>query len=262
MEEYAGSDSYKSGTINIQKRFKTGNSLSVQYTRSSTKDKLNYLNPADGKLEDRVSPNDRPNRVSVGTSLRLPFGKGHKWGADWKGAKEAVLGGWQLSGTYQYQTGFPLAWGTSLYYNGDPSTLKSTIGEKCAGGSGISGLDCPAWDISGFYINDAQNQTNGVFDIAKARADQRIQLGNNVRYFPSTIKNMRAHDLHLLDVGLYKNFSLPRDMKLQIRFEAINALNYTVLFTPDLNPRNATFGIISTDRNSPRDIQIGARLTF
>ena len=262
VEEYVGSDTYKAGTLSIQKRFKSGNSLSVQYTRSSTRDKLNYLNPADGKLEDRVSPNDRPNRISVGTSLRLPFGKNQKWGSDWKGAKEAFLGGWQLSGTYQYQTGFPLVFNTSLYYNGDPSALKSTIGEKCASGNGISGLDCPAWDTTGFYINDAATQTNGAADPTKQRADQRIQLGNNVRYFPSTMKDMRAHDLHLMDIGLYKNFSLPRDMKLQVRIEAINALNYTVLFTPDLNPRNATFGYITTDRNSPRDIQIGARLTF
>lgn len=262
IEQNAGSDSYNAGTIAVQKRFNSGNSLSLQYTRSSLHDKLNYLNPADGKLEDRVSPNDRPNRVSVGTSLRLPFGKGQRWGSDWKGAKDAILGGWQVSGTYQYQTGFPLAFGNSLYYSGDPSGLKSNIGGKCANGNGISGLDCPAWDVSGFYINDAATQTNGVADPAKQRADQRIQLGNNVRYFPSTIKNLRAHDLHLMDIGLYKNFSLPRDMKLQIRFEAINALNYTVLFTPDLNPRNATFGYITTDRNSPRDIQVGARLTF
>lgn len=262
IEQNVGSDRYRHGTVNIEKRFKGGNSLTVQYTRSSTRDKLNFLNPADGKLEDRVSPNDRPNRLSVGTSLRLPFGKSEKWGGDWKGVKQAALGGWQLSGTYQYQTGFPLTFGTSLYYGGDPSRLKSNIGAKCPGGSGISGLDCPAWDIAGFYINDAQNQTNGAFDPVKARADQRIQLGNNVRYFPTTMKDMRAHDLHLLDVGLYKNFSLPRAMKLQVRFEAINALNYTVLFTPDLNPRNATFGFITTDRNSPRDIQVGAKLTF
>jgi hypothetical protein len=262
IEENAGSDSYKSGTLAIQKRFNSGNSLSVQYTRSSTRDKLNYLNPADGILEDRVSPNDRPNRLSIGTSLRLPFGKGQKWGDGWRGAKDAILGGWQLSATYQYQTGFPLTWGNSIYYTGDPSRLKSTIGEKCASGRGISGLDCPGWDTSGFYINDALTQTDGAADPAKQRADQRIQLGNNVRYFPSTVKNMRAHDLHLMDVGLYKNFSLPRDMKLQVRFEAINALNYTVLWSPQQDPRNANFGLVSTDRNSPRDIQIGARLTF
>jgi hypothetical protein len=217
VEEYNSSDSYHGATIAMQKRFNNGNSFTAQYTRSSLRDTQNYLNPADGKLEDRVSPNDRPNRVSVGTSLRLPFGKGHKWGGDWKGVTEALLGGWQISGTYQYQTGFPLAWGTSLYYNGDPKALKSNIGGKCPSGTGISGLDCPAWDVSNFYINDAANQTNGAFDPVKARADQRIQLGNNVRYFPSTLPDVRAHDLHLMDIGLYKNFSLKGDVRLLTR---------------------------------------------
>ena len=39
-------------------------------------------------------------------------------------------------------------------------------------------------------------------------------------------------------------------MKLQFRLEAINALNYTVLWNPDTNPRNATFGFINQDRNN------------
>ncbi|MEO8359182.1 MAG: TonB-dependent receptor [Vicinamibacteria bacterium] len=261
IEQYDGSDTYKAGTLNIAKRFNNGNSLSVQYTRSSTRDKLNYLNPSNGELEDRVSPNDRPNRISVGTSLRLPFGKGEKFGGDWKGAKQAILGGWQLSGTYQYQTGFPISFG-NLYYGGDPTALKSNIGGKCASGGGIAGLDCPAWDLSGFYFHDAAVQTNGADDPVKQRADPRIQLGNNVRYFPTTTKDLRNHDLHLMDLGLYKNFSLARSMKLQIRLEAINALNYTVLFTPGADPRNANFGFTTTDRNTPRDFQIGARLTF
>ena len=77
----------------------------------------------------------------------------------------------------------------------------------------------PAWDISCFYFHDAAVQTNGVDDPVKQRADQRIQLGNNVRYFPSTLPHVRTDDLHLLDVGLSKNFSLPRDMTLQFRIE-------------------------------------------
>ncbi len=47
------------------------------------RDKLNYLNPADNILEDRVSPNDRPNRFSIGASLQLPFGRDGIWGKDW-----------------------------------------------------------------------------------------------------------------------------------------------------------------------------------
>jgi hypothetical protein len=87
-------------------------------------------------------------------------------------------------------------------------------------------------------------------------------MGNNLRRFPSTLPHVRTHDLHLLDLGLYKTFSLPRAMELQLRIEAINALNYTVLWNPNLDPRNANFGLINQDRNNPRDIQIGARLTF
>ena len=53
-----------------------------------------------------------------------------------------------------------------------------------------------------------------------------------------------------------------RAVDLQVRVEVINALNYTVLWNPDVNPRNATFGIINQDRNNPRDVQLAAKLTF
>jgi Carboxypeptidase regulatory-like domain len=262
LEEYHGSDRYDAATLQIEKRFRSGNSLTAQYTHSSLHDKLNFLNPQDGVLEDRVSPNDRPNRFSLGTSLRLPFGRQERFGKDWNTAIDAVLGGWQLSGTYQYQDGFPLSWASSYYDAscGNPASLVSRIGEKVSGG--VAGLDVPAWDVSCFYFHDAPVQVNGVDSPALQRADQRIQLGNNVRYFPSTLPKVRTDNLHLLDIGLYKNFRLPHNTRLQFRLEAINALNYTVLWNPDTNPRNATFGFINQDRNNPRDFQIGARFTF
>jgi hypothetical protein len=66
IEEYTGTDRYWGATGQVQKNFRGGSSLTAQYTRSSTHDKLNYLNPADPVLEDRISPNDRPNRFSTG----------------------------------------------------------------------------------------------------------------------------------------------------------------------------------------------------
>jgi hypothetical protein len=255
IEEYVGSDRYNAVTIQVEKRFRSGNSFTTQYTRSSLRDKLNYLNPADQQLEDRVSPNDRPNRFSIGASYRLPFGRDQRWGTEWNGLTDAFLGGWQVSGTYQYQTGFPLTFG-NLYYdaNRNPLDLVSNIGEKVAGG--VAGIDVPAWDISGFYFSDAQAAAVG------PRNDQRIQLSNNVRYFPSTLPHVRTDNLHLMDLGFYKNFSLSAKMRLQVRVEAINALNYTVLWNPGVDPRNAQFGFINQDRNNPRDIQLGLRFTF
>ncbi len=262
IEEYTGSDRYKAATIQLDKQFRSGNSFTIQYTRSSLHDKLNYLNPQNGVLEDRVSPNDRPNRFSIGTSIQLPFGRGERWGSDWQRAIDAVLGGWQVSGTYQYQSGYPLTWGSSLYFDSscDPNKLVSNVGQKTS--RGIAGLDYPAWDVSCFYFHDSAVQTNGVDDPAKQVADTRIQMGNNVRYFPSTLPNVRTANLHLMDLGLSKNFALTKRVRLQVRIEALNALNYTVLWSPDQNPRNATFGYVTTDRNTPRDVQLGLRLTF
>ena len=263
QEGYEGSDRYHGATIQLQKRFSNGNSISTQYTRSSTRDSLNYLNPQNGELEDRVSPNDRPNRFSIGAVWHLPFGRGERYGSDWNYLVDAFFGGWQATTTYQYQSGAPLLWANGLYYSescGDPKDLKSNIGEKVAGG--IAGLDVPAWDVSCFYFNDAPVQVNGVVSPALQRADPRINVTNNVRYLPSTLPNVRTDDLHLLDLGISKNFALPRGMRMQLRFEWINALNYTVLWNPNLTPTNANFGFISQDRNNPRDLQIGLRFTF
>ena len=150
--------------------------------------------------------------------LRLPFGRGEHFGSEWNAATDAILGGWQLSTTYQYQSGAPLLWGSSIYYDascGDPKNLKSYIGEKVDGG--IGGLDVPGWDTSCFYFNDAPVQVDGVVSPALQRADTRIELGNNVRYFPSTLPNVRTDDLHLLDLGISNNFALPRGTRLQVR---------------------------------------------
>ena len=87
-------------------------------------------------------------------------------------------------------------------------------------------------------------------------------MGDTFRYFPSTLPHVRTDDLHLFDLGLTKNFALPRGMRLQLRLEAINALNYTVLWNPNLTVNNANFGKVNTDRNSPRDFQLGLRFTF
>jgi hypothetical protein len=51
-------------------------------------------------------------------------------------------------------------------------------------------------------------------------------------------------------------------MALQLRIEVINALNYTVLWNPNQDPTSASFGLVNQDRNNPRDIQIGGKLTF
>jgi hypothetical protein len=270
--QYNGSDSYDAGQISISKRFEGGLSVIATYTQSKATEKVSYLNSFDTQLEERTSPDDRPKRATLGATVPIPVGKGRRWGNGWGKVMQAIFGGWSLSASYQYQRGFPMnatangipiGWG-NIYF--DPTCnwknlSVGAVGSKNSAGK-IIGVQVPAWDTSCFYFHDAAVQTNGVDDPAKQRADPRINLGNGARYFPTILDNMRMPNLHLLDFGLAKWFDFGRGVQLQIRIDAINAINYTVWWAPDLNPRNATFGTFTTTRNTPRDIQLGGRLTF
>lgn len=115
----------------------------------------------------------------------------------------------------------------------------------------IVGIDVPAWDISGFYPAGA------------TFSDTRLALGAaNRRYFPFLLEGIRSQNLHLLDVGISKNHRFANGMRLQARIELLNAINTVVFSDPDLSPRSATFGLYRAQRNLPRDVQLGVKLTF
>jgi len=273
--EYDGSDSYDAGQLTISKRFQNGLSIMASYTQSKSLEKVTRVNGYDTELEERTSPDDRPKRASVGATVPIPVGKGRKWGDKWGSVLQAFFGGWNVSVSYQYQEGFPISYTSSgiptgwpvLYF--DPTCnfkdLKvGSVGSRNSQGK-IIGLDVPAWDTYCFYFHDAAVQTNGVDDPAKQRADPRINLGYGARYNPTILENMRMPNMHLLDLGLSKWFDFGAGVQLQIRIDAINAINYTVYWLDganSLNPRNANFGKFTSQRNNPRDIQLGARLTF
>jgi hypothetical protein len=96
-----------------------------------------------------------------------------------------------------------------------------------------------------------------------------IQLGQaNIRQFPTTLPNVRFMQHHLLDLGLTKNFPVGDRIRVQLRVEALNATNYTLFGVGNmvLTPNNASFmklnNIDSSTVMKPRDLQIGARVTF
>ena len=72
----------------------------------------------------------------------------------------------------------------------------------------------------------------------------------------------------LLDIGFSKNFKLGSRARMQVRFEALNATNYTLFGAGNviLAPTNAAFGKITNLDTStvmkPRDIQLGVRFWF
>jgi len=218
------------------------------------------LNPTNMTYEKRLSVNDSPQRIVVSGIWELPFGKGRRFGNRWKGTREKLLGGWQLQGIWQAQSGRPLDLG-NLFFHGDPSKLKTNI----KGGT----VDA-VFDTSGFYFTDAPVQfvdpingkPTGLPDPTKQRNDPRIRLASNIRTFPSRLPGMRGQPLDLWDLSMIKNFSFTENFRLQLRGEFLNAFNHPEFNNPNLDPTSSSFGKVTSQGNLPRNVQLGIKLIF
>ena len=259
IQEHKGSTRYDSLQFRLEKRFSNGFGASASYTYARLLEKVARLNASDTDLTERVSTGERPHGIKFSTVIELPFGRGRRWLSEAPGWLDAIAGGWRLSANYLWQSGAPLSWG-NWYYDPsrNPRDLKSTYG-KTADGKRY-GVDIPAWDISGFYFGELGPDGRAT---ATQTADDRIRInsGRYKRSFPHTIDTMRQPPYHNLDVGLAKTFNL-RKALLQIRIEAINAENYAQLSGLNIDPTSSSFGLFNGQNNLPRDIQLGARLTF
>ena len=132
----------------------------------------------------------------------------------------------------------------------------------------IYGVDIPAFDTSCFYTQNGQPFRNAAGQVVTFGATE-ISLGAaNIRRMPSTLEDLRFMHHQLLDIGFSKNFNLGSRARMQVRFEALNATNYTLFGAGNviLAPTNAAFGKITNLDTStvmkPRDIQLGVRFWF
>jgi carboxypeptidase family protein len=252
-----GDSIYHSGQLRVEKRFAKGYSLLAAYTWSKLIEEVSLLNLTDVDLERRISTDDAPHRIVASGIWEFPFGRNRKWGSGWNKYINGFLGGWQLSGIFQWQSGRPIDLDDrNVVYFGDPSQLRTSINSENADPSRR------VFDTSGFYFHDAAVQTKGIDDPVKQRADNRIRLVSNLRYFPSRLPGLRGQDLHLWDLSLMKKLQISEGLNLELRGEFLNAFNHVQFNNPETNPTNANFGRVTTQGNLPRNVQIGLKLVF
>ena len=81
-------------------------------------------------------------------------------------------------------------------------------------------------------------------------------LGNATRYNPL----VRAFPNLNENVSLGKSFHMTERFRLDFRAEAFNVLNRTVFSTPNTNLNNNSFGLVTGQSNSPRQMQMALKL--
>jgi hypothetical protein len=69
--------------------------------------------------------------------------------------------------------------------------------------------------------------------------------------------------VNVLNLGIYKNFRLGEDLKIQVRGEAFNAFNHPRFGGPNTDPASANFGVVDpSQQNQPRVLQLAIKINF
>ena len=262
-----GRSDYNALQVNLQKRFSGGWSALVNYTWSKLLDTggvgngASFTDPTNADdifnfdEEYSYSTLDVPHRITASATYELPFGKGKMFGKNWSGVTNALLGGWQISGTAVYQTGAPLTITNATAFAGGGSVL-TAVGNSQRRPNIVGGVD-PRYDNIGELVRNGQS----IFNPAafSAPSDELFEFGNAAR----TYNDIRRDNYKNVDLSIIKNVNFNEGkQKIQIRGEFLNAFNWVVFGTPGTQVGSTTFGIITTQGNRPRIVQLVGRFTF
>jgi hypothetical protein len=221
---------------------------------------LYYPLPGTARLDWGLSQLNLNNSFTASVLYELPFGKGKRYGGNWGGAANALLGNWQVNVIERVTSGFPLfvvdssnPSGVDFSYNGNTFDRPNEVGDPNSPGNegGLTG--CPT------KIHTLQNWFNPCA-FAKAPAGELGTAPRAPVYGPRFVNT---------DFSVMKDFPIRETMKLQFRAEFFNLLNHAQFYLngvgdtgeQDINTPSS-FGVSNNTVNNPRLVQFALRLNF
>jgi hypothetical protein len=241
----AGSSHYNSLQVKLQRQFVHGLSVLASYTyaklMTNADSQEGWYTPGGGSQnafnlgqEMTVATIVPPQVLTFTYVYELPVGKGKRFVNNSRVA-DSIIGGWAVSGIQRYQSGIPLQV-NNLYPN-------IVTGQSLR--ASWSGRFDPSKDV---YLNAA------AFSVPAPST-----FGDASRTLP-----VRGFSYFNEDISLQKRFRINESMGFEIGADAFNIFNRCTFGGPDTgNPTtNLNFGVIGSQINAPRSVQIRARLTF
>ncbi len=199
-------------------------------------------NPYNVAAEWAPSYYDSPIRWATTFTYELPFGKGKQVLASAGRAVDAVVGGWSLNAIAVYQTGFPL----QITQSPDNNSLFGYDVQR-PNATGVSP------ETHGSLESRLNNYINpAAFSLAPA-----LTFGNLARSI-----GMRGPGQANWDMSLFKTFSITERFKGQFRTSLLNAFNTPLFAAPSTTYGTAGFGVINSQANFSRMVELGIRLYF
>jgi hypothetical protein len=217
-----GDTQYDALQTRLDRRFANGFQMGVNYTWSKSIG-IEGAENSDGSAAIQIpefyylnrapSPFDRTHALHITNITELPFGAGQRWLNS--GALAAIVGGWQVNNIVTFYSGTPFnvtSSGTSL--NAPESSQRADQVK------------------SNVAILGGIGRGNAYFDpFAFAPVTE-------ARFGTAPWRVLRGPSYANWDLGVFRQFQLPRNMNVQLRVEAFNALNIAQFGNPGGNVSN------------------------
>lgn len=250
------SSMYHSLQVSYNKRFGRGLMFGFAYTLSKSMD--------DGSAQRDIIPDTYYAHNLWGQSdfdvrhifianyvYELPFFRAQK------GLAGRVLGGWQLSGIWQAQTGTPSSVAVGTDYVGVGQDGSMSNGGQFWGNTAVPDLTRQAALNSGsdpYYWFPVKDASGNPYFIQPAKGQFILQ--DNIR---NIIHNPGFWNWN---TGLFKKIAITERTGFQFRAEAFNVLNHPNWGGANFNPTSSTFGKVTGKTGDVRNMQLSLRYYF
>lgn len=257
LNENAGNSTYHSLQLKAEKRLANGLWFLGSYTFAklitnadnnqpdSVQGGLGIISPFERRRTKGLALEDIPHTFSFAVTYDLPFGKNKRW-LNSSALLNHIAGGWTVSSILRLNSGTP------FFFRSSTCNVPSEFRVACIPGI-QPGANVWAQDKSNF------DPTKPLFNVnAFEPADSfNFYYGSGPR-----ITNLRGFGYHNQDLLLSKSIPITERVALQLRGEAFNVWNTHIFrgFNNDIASPN--FGMWNGLISAPRNIQIGARITF
>lgn len=248
--DHSGHSSYHAMILKATRRYHNGLAFEWNYVLSKVLADTDSQVEGDGttqdqynrRLEKSIGEFDQTHAVKVSTVYQLPVGKGQRFLASSPGFVNAILGGWRVGFIAMYSSGFPIR-----ITRNNPLPIFNRETRPT-----VTTYDNWRAPIKGEEFDPAVDR----FLNREVFPAQPVGFGNVTRHNPKA----RSLPIFNENISLAKKFTMSERFSLDFRWEAFNLFNRVQFSSGGTNLDSTSFGVVTSQANDPRRMQVGLKL--
>ena len=217
---------------------------------------------------------------NINPTYVLPFGRGKYFLGNANRLTDLLIGGWELSGIFTYNSGTPVSLPTNsaFWQGGDPGLGSAKTRQHWFNTAKFAPFPSSSTPVASLSNTSIYPSWTGVLGLPGAgympAASDTIKNGVYQDFATWATRNpvyfgdVRNPPYVNQDLGLRKAFPIRNQMRVQLRIDAFNAFNHPVFSGPGTTAGGAGFGYLSNSvntlqqNNTPRVFQLEGKVYF